>query len=146
MLGPTRFIGAAIFAVAHPVSIGVGTTIGQRRAGFIRAGIGVIEHPIAIPIPLARCRTAVAFRQTRFMGTDVHIVSEAVSVPVGAAASGVRAGHIRTWVNIIGHAIAVLVPYFEGFHVDRGVGPAALAIERPDSQGVGARRDGLPAG
>jgi hypothetical protein len=54
ILGQARLSGAGVFGVGDAVVISVGATVGPRRAGFVGAGVGLIEDAIAIPILLAR--------------------------------------------------------------------------------------------
>jgi hypothetical protein len=140
MLRQARFVEAGVFAVAHAIGIGVGATFGPRRARFVGAGVGLIEETITIPIPLARHGTAVAFRQARLVGAGIFGVRGAVAILVRAAVRGWWPWLVWTRVGLIDHSIAVPVRFLNGLHIDRGLAPAALGIEGPGDEGVGAGR------
>ena len=136
MLGQARLIGAGVFGVAYPVSIGVGATSDQRGAGFIGRGIGLIGDAIAILISLARYGTAVAFGQSCFVGAGVLGVRKVIAVSVRAAVRS-RSRFVWTGIGLLGHPIVVSVRFLNGLHVDRGLGTSPSGVEGPGDQGVG---------
>ena len=138
IIPPTWFSGAGIFGVGHPIPIGVWATFGQRRTRFLGAHVGCIANTIAITIPLARCGTAVAFEQARFVGAGIRRVPNPISIPVRTAVGGLRPPVVGTQVDIIADTVPVPVRELNGLHIERGMGADIMGIESPDGQSVSA--------
>ena len=146
MPGQAWFIGAGIFGIGHPISIGVRTTFCQRRAGFIGAVVGPIEEAITISIFLAGRRTPIGLGQAGLIGTGILHVRDAVSIPIEAAVGELRPRLIRAQILFIGHPVAIPVPHFHGLHIHRGLALGAVSVDSPDDQGVCPSRERLPVG
>jgi hypothetical protein len=99
------------------------------RARFVGTSVDVIHEPITVAIRLTRGRTTIAFQGPGLIGACILEIRKAVIIPIWAAPSERPANLVRTKVVVVEHAITIAVCYLDGFHIDRGAGPAAAGIK-----------------
>jgi hypothetical protein len=127
VLKRARLVRAIVFAVARPVAIGVGATLGYGRASLIGAVIFSVKDAIPVSVFAGAYRTAIAPGSPGcawFFGAGVHAIGDGIPISIRAPFGHRWAGLARALVPIVGGGIPIGVGAPLGY---RGAGlPRAL--------------------
>jgi hypothetical protein len=127
---------ARVVHVGHPIPVAIGAATGSHWAWLTGAGIGLVEEPVAIPVPLPGRRAPVSVGEAGFIGAGIRGVRDTVRVGVGAALRGFRSWLIGTRIRYIGHAIPVSVRRVHDLDVDRTLRARPFRVEGPHDQSL----------